>query len=372
MTPSPCGPAATPPDLGSPPFQAAARFASEPIATVEPLGRGLINATFLVTTATRRFVLQRINARVFPDPVAIMANLRILTDHLRSPATRVPAPALRLPGILATLDGADFHRDGTGEYWRALDYIEDSRTLARLDHPAQAEAVGRALGRFHVLAGGIDPASMRDTLPGFHIAPQYLARFDAIAARPRPADGAALRAALDFVAARRDGLGVLEQAKRRGELVPRIVHGDPKLDNVLFDPTGGHAVGLVDLDTVKPGLIHYDLGDCLRSCCNRQGECEHGGPARFDLDFCRAILKGYGAEARALLGPADRAYLYHAIRLLPLELGLRFLTDHLNGDVYFRVDAPGQNLERARAQFRLAESVERQETEIRDLIAGLA
>jgi Ser/Thr protein kinase RdoA (MazF antagonist) len=349
----------------------AARFAEGAIVRAEPLGRGLINDTFLVAAESRRFVLQRLNRRVFPDPARVMANLRTLSNHVRNQADSAARP-LRLPDLLVTRDGADFHRDDEGEFWRALGYIENTRTLPALAEPAQAEEVGRALGHFHVLADGIDPDLMHDTLPGFHIAPDYLARFDRAAARPRREPGAAeLRHALDFVEARRPIVGVLEEAKRQGRLKVRIVHGDPKLDNVLFDVHSGRAVSLIDLDTVKPGLIHYDLGDCLRSCCNRVGENADETDAAFDLERCRALLRGYLAEARGLLTAADRAHLYDAIRLLPFELGLRFLTDHLDGDVYFRVDAPGQNLQRARAQFRLAESVERQEGRIRALIGEL-
>lgn len=371
MTPPPRGPSNALPAPGPHSAQVAAHFAEEPILGLERLGRGLINETFLVATASRRFVLQRINPRVFPDPLAIMANLRVLTDHARRIGADAPDHPLRLPGILSTLGGADCHRDEAGECWRALDYIEGTRTLPSLADPAAAMAVGLALGRFHRLVGGIDPGLMGDTLPGFHIAPGYLAQFDAALPHSN-ADGAGLSAALAFVAARREGIAVLEQAKQRGELKLRVIHGDPKLDNVLFDMAGTHAVGLIDLDTVKPGLPHYDIADCLRSCCNRGGEAGQGGRAAFDMALCRAILGGYLAEARELLNAADLEYLYDAIRLLPFELGLRFLTDHLRGDVYFRVDEPGQNLARARAQFRLAESVERQEREIRALIAGLA
>jgi Ser/Thr protein kinase RdoA (MazF antagonist) len=351
---------------------AAQRFSDDPGLRVSLLGRGLINDTFLVSAASFRFVLQRINHRVFPDPAAVMANLRVLTDHVRHRQADPAARGWRLPEIIRTRTGEDFHRNGEGGFWRALSFIEGARGLAALDDDFQAEQVGHALGRFHALAGGIATDALRDTLPGFHIAPAYLAQFDQAAAQACPeADSAELREALDFVEARRSCIGVLEEAKRRGELRVRVIHGDPKLDNVLFDETSGRAVSLIDLDTVKPGLIHYDLGDCLRSCCNRAGETAGAVEARFDLDLCRAILRGYLAEALDFLTEADRRYLYDAIRLLPFELGLRFLTDHLAGDVYFKVEARGQNLHRARVQFRLAESVERQESEIRRVLEDL-
>lgn len=347
--------------------QAAEHYLDGPIQ-VAPLGRGLINETFLASAPGFRCVLQRINRRVFPDPAAIMANLRALSEHSHQAN---PNSALRLPGLIPTRDGHDFHQDAEGEFWRALDYIEDSRTLPALEDARQAEQMGKALGRFHRLASGIPPERLRVTLPGFHVAPEYLARFDSVNALQRKTpETSGLHAALDFVAKRRDSFGVLEAARQRGELQVRAIHGDPKLDNVLFDAEGRKALCLVDLDTVQPGLIHYDIGDCLRSCCNRAGEAGQTDVA-FDLALCRSILKGYLGEARSLLTAADWEYLYASIRLLPLELGLRFLTDHLAGDVYFKVDAPGQNLARAWTQFRLAESVERQETAIRNVIAKL-
>jgi Ser/Thr protein kinase RdoA (MazF antagonist) len=353
--------------------RAAGQFSDEPALGVGSLGRGLINDTFLVSGAAYRFVLQRINHRVFPDPAAVMANLRILTDQVRQHQSDPAARGWRLPEIIRTRTGEDLHRDGEGGYWRALSFIEGARGLESLETEFQAEQVGHALGRFHALAGSIPAAALSDTLPGFHIAPGYLARFDEAAARPRPEpDPADLREALAFVAARRAGIAVLEEAKARGELRMRVIHGDPKLDNVLFDEATGRAVSLIDLDTVKPGLIHYDLGDCLRSCCNRAGETAGTVEARFDLDVCHAILRGYLGEARAFLTAADRDYLYDAIRLLPFELGLRFLTDHLAGDVYFKVEERGQNLHRARVQFRLAGSVEGQRTTLQRMLSRLS
>ena len=176
--------------------------------------------------------------------------------------------------------------------------------------------------------------------------------------------------AIQWVEAHRELAPVLEDARRAGQLLVRVIHGDPKLDNLLFDSAGARVLGLIDLDTVQPGLIHYDLGDCVRSCCNTRGE---GGEApRFDLRLCRALLEGYLPEARNFLHPPEYPHLYNAIRLLPFELGLRFLTDHLEGDLYFKVQAPGQNLQRALAQFRLMDNIEADGDRIRRMVADLA
>jgi Ser/Thr protein kinase RdoA (MazF antagonist) len=163
---------------------------------------------------------------------------------------------------------------------------------------------------------------------------------------------------------------VLEDARRLGRIPVRVVHGDPKLDNILFDRTRTRALALIDLDTVQPGLVHHDIGDCVRSCCNRSGESPEGEPrAELDLDVFRDILGAYSAETRDLLTPAEIELVSDAVRLIPFELGLRFLTDHLEGDRYFKVGEPGQNLRRALVQFALVADIEGKEREIRRIVA---
>jgi Ser/Thr protein kinase RdoA (MazF antagonist) len=175
-----------------------------------------------------------------------------------------------------------------------------------------------------------------------------------------------------FVAQRSPWASVLEDARGRGELRLRPIHGDPKINNIMIDEHTGHAVSIVDLDTVKPGLIHYDIGDCLRSCCNPLGEeTTEIDEVYFDLDLCRAILEGYLGEAQRFMTDADTAYVYDAIRLIAFELGLRFFTDYLEGDVYFKARYREHNLMRALVQFRVAESIEAQADEIRAIVASL-
>lgn len=352
---------------------AARRFLS-PTARpqLEPLGRGLINDTYRVIEGNTSWVLQRINRQVFPDPPAIMVNLRRVTEHARLARKGCPETRWRLPELIPTREGADYHEDAAGDCWRAMTYIEDTLGLPAIAEPGQAEQVGRALGWFHRLMSELPADDLHDTLPGFHVTPGYLATYDATLARcSDQVRTPELEEALIFVERCRERAAVLENAKAEGRLALHVIHGDPKLDNVLFDRRTGEAVSLIDLDTVKPGLIHYDLGDCARSSCNRARECSHPDEACFDLDLFRALLKGYGREAGGCLTGEDRDYLYDAVCLLPFELGLRFLNDHLAGDVYFKVSEPGQNLRRALGQFRLARSIESQEREIRAALTAL-
>ncbi len=361
--------------MPTPPASAVQRAAGAFVPAAEtraiaPLGGGLINDTFLVTlTSGQRLVLQRINRRAFPQPERILANLRTLLAHAARPRAG-GTPALRLPALVPTRDGRDWFVDSDNDFWRALSYIEHSATHTRIADAAQAAEVGRALGQFHALVHDLPAERLHVTRPGFHQTPRYYARLEEVAARTGREDAPALAECLAFVRARAAIVNRLEDARQQGLLPLRIVHGDPKVENFLFDATSGVAVSLIDLDTVQPGLVHYDLGDCLRSACNPAGESpDDPAAAHFDVALCRALLAGYFEHAGALLSEAELRYLPEAIRLIPFELGMRFLTDHLQGDAYFKVAWRGHNLQRARTQFMLTASIEQQLDAIRALVA---
>lgn len=353
------------------------------IASVEDLGQGLVNDTFLVTsnsTFLPRFVLQKINRQVFPFPERILANLECLTRHLNGLADDIKQSAtsknFRLPALLATREGTNCHIEESGDTWRALTYIENSQTLDRIESATDAEQVGLALGGFHHQVADLNVECMQDSLPGFHITPLYLSHYDRVVAsctRPkRCANPVDLRYCEQFVAMRRKIVSVLEQARQDGRLTQRVIHGDPKLNNILFATQSRKALSIIDLDTVKSGLIHTDIGDCLRSCCNRAGESVEAGAAGFDVDICEVILSGYFQECGSSMTVPELDHLYDAIRLLPFELGLRFLSDHCAGNRYFKVEFPEHNLIRATLQFQVVWSVEKQERAIRLLIEKIS
>jgi Ser/Thr protein kinase RdoA (MazF antagonist) len=346
---------------------AAAFNIESPIGPIERLGKGLINDTYRVESGSGPCVLQRINRQVFPNPERIMANLAVLSNHLKG------LDGLRVPALISARDGGSFFQDPDGGIWRLMELIPDALSLDGIETPRQADQAGAALGRFHRLTRDLDPARLALTLPGFHRTPDYLARLQAVSDALGPLgldpEPARLAAQID---ARADLAGRLESAQAAGRIPLRVIHGDPKLDNMLFHRVDGRALALVDLDTVQPGLIQHDLGDCLRSCCNRRGESPEGGDrVRFDLDLCTGILTAYAAETRDFLTPGDVSAIYDSIRLMPYELAIRFLMDHLEGDRYFRVDRRGQNLEKARVQLDLLSDIELQEREIRQTIALL-
>jgi Ser/Thr protein kinase RdoA (MazF antagonist) len=343
-------------------FPIAHQFAKV-VTEISPLGNGLINDTFLVSTESSHFVLQRINRKVFSAPDQIMDNLIKLNQHLAQKSCA--AVKLKIPDILKTTTNHDFYQDEKGDYWRALGFINNTESLETISHINQAQQTGFALGHFHRLVSDLDPLRLHDTLPGFHIAPGYLSHYyQVLTQAPKHLAPESLYCA-EFIAKFQHISYDLETAKQQGLLSIRVIHGDPKLNNFLFDQDSKKIVSIIDLDTVKPGLVHYDVGDCLRSCCHKLESNE------FDLDICAAILRSYLSETGVFFSDHDYHYLYAAIQLIPFELGLRFYTDYLEGNRYFKVTDLKQNLQRAADQFQLCESIMAQKSAIKTLIEQL-
>jgi Ser/Thr protein kinase RdoA (MazF antagonist) len=337
-------------------------------------GNGNINDTYLVTLDSweeKHFVLQRINTQVFKYPKLIMQNMRAFTEHMRSRA-RHEGHRWEMPRVIKACDGQDFYIDPEGGFWRGISYVHGARsfdTIRDLDH---AREVGHALGTFQYLISDLPIHKLSDTLEGFHITPRYLQQFDRALSQNGHRTQAEVKYCLNFVEHRREFAHILENAREQGRLSLRPVHGDPKVNNVMIEESTGRAISLVDLDTVKPGLIHYDIGDCMRSGCNPLGEeTEDWEAVHFDPEIGAAILEGYLTQACNFLTAADYEYLYDSIRLLTFELGVRFFTDHLAGNVYFKVKHPRHNLQRALVQFKLTESIEAHEADIRHIIQGM-
>lgn len=344
---------------------------------IQAFGNGNINDTFLVTAnPNSRFVLQRINTQVFREPKLVMQNMRIFTEHVSDRLLCNPLnPGCRwqVPQVLLTSEAQDHWIDEAGQFWRAISFIEDAQTFDTIQDLDHAQEMGTALGQFHHLVSDLPPEKLVDTLEGFHITPRYLQLYDGILANNDSlSQSAEVSYCLQFVGDRRGLASVLEDAKALGKLPLRTMHGDPKVNNVMFDAETRSAISIIDLDTVKPGLVHYDIGDCLRSACNPLGEeTNQWEQVKFETDLGEAILRGYLAASGDFLTENDHDYLYDAIRLIAFELGLRFFTDYLAGNVYFKVKHPHHNLERALVQFKLTESIERQASTLRTLLQDL-
>ena len=350
------------------------------VLSVAPLGNGNVNDTYLVHTQGAPAVLQRLNTRVFTQPLLVLQNLQVLGEHIQrklNSSERHPLLSGRrwhLPQLMCTLDQQQtWHCCEAGEIWRTITYVPDAVCVDVVAGPAQARELGIGLGLFHHLISDLPPAALADTLEGFHITPLYLDAYHKALVNTQQQPCEASERCITFIREREQLCDLLERAKQRGELPVRPIHGDPKINNVLFDRESGQAVALIDLDTVKPGLVHYDIGDCLRSCCNRLGEETLDIEAvTFDLELAEAILEGYLGVAGSFLSEAELRYIPDAARLISFELGLRFFSDYLCGSTYFKADRPRHNLERALVQFALTASIEAQLPALQQLVERLA
>ncbi|MDJ0744416.1 MAG: aminoglycoside phosphotransferase family protein [Xenococcaceae cyanobacterium MO_167.B27] len=342
----------------------------ETITNIQEYGSGNINNTFLVTTDSAEepyYILQRLNTKVFSKPELVMDNICLVSEHIIGKLS--PNDCWRIPRILLTENRQHHYLDSQGCFWRAMSFIDNALCLETVQNLEQAQEIGYGLGMFHRLISDLPVHQLGDTLPGFHITPSYLKNYYQVQKTVSIASSVEVNYGFNFIKERAKSVGVLETAKAQGILPIRPIHGDPKINNILLERDSKKAVAMIDLDTVKPGLIHYDLGDCLRSGCNLSGEeTPNWEQVKFDTEIAREILQGYLAIAQDFLTDYDYQYFYDGIRLIAFELGLRFFTDYLAGNLYFKTDYPEHNLIRALVQFKLTESIENQQAIIRKII----
>ncbi|MEL6494123.1 MAG: aminoglycoside phosphotransferase family protein [Cyanobacteria bacterium J06623_7] len=346
------------------------------ITDIQQYGSGNINSTFLVNLDSRSpFILQRLNTVVFCQPELVMQNICILSDYVQQQLQHYQFPADRrwlMPRVFYTPQNKHHYVAADGTFWRGISFIDNSQSFDTIQSLHHGREIGYGLGMFHTLLHHLPPEKLADTLEGFHITPRYLQHYQEVKQQANITPSPEVNYCLKFISARPQLPSVLETAKAAAKLKLRTIHGDPKINNIMIDCTTQAAVAMIDLDTVKPGLIHYDIGDCLRSGCNLLGEeTSNWEQVRFEPELARAILTGYLEVARDFLTPEDYAYIYDSVRLLAFELGLRFFTDYLAGNVYFHAEHAEHNLARALVQFKLTESIESQSETIEQIIAEM-
>ncbi len=348
------------------------------VKNITKLNFGNVNESFVLhqKSADKKFVIQQINSYVFPYPKKIIENLRVISDHIdnRLASSNIfDGKRWEIIRLVCTKDGADYFTDYDKTLWRVFNFIDNATCFNNVNDTLHAKEIGKAIGRFHFLVSDLATEKLHDTLPGFHIIPEYLAFYDSVLDDCNNLDHTdETTYCRRFIEDRREQGSLLENEKKTGKLTSQVIHGDPKISNVMIDDQSAKSIAVLDLDTVKPGLIHYDIGDSLRSACNILGEeTSSYNKIFFDTNLCRHLLKGYLQEAVHFLTNNDYEYIYDSIRLITYELGLRFFTDYLAGDKYFKIVRHGQNLSRALVQFRLVESIEQQENSIRRLVTEM-
>ncbi len=327
-----------------------------------PYGSGHIHDTLLVhvESGERRhaYVFQRLNTRVFPDVEALMRNLARVTGHLRTHLERSGSgdPSRRCLRLTPTRDGHSYHVDARGDAWRAFPRIEAAHSLDAPTSRRSAFAAARAFGAFATALADLPPPPLAETIPGFHDLDGRFAALQRAACADPKCRAAGARAEIEAAGAAYHRIAHALSQRGAGALPRRVVHNDCKFDNVLFDDASGEALCVVDLDTVMEGRLLHDFGDLVRTAATTAPEdAEDLAGVDFDLERFDALARGYLRGVGSLVTPAEVATLALSGPNQALENAIRFLTDHLEGDVYFRVQRPDHNLVRARAQLRLLE-----------------
>ena len=329
--------------------------------SAEPYGSGHINDTFCVVfdqAGTRvRYLFQRINHHIFKQPVALMENIQRVTTHLGHAIAHEPDASRRVLSLIPSRDGQPFHRDDSGFYWRVYLFIEKARTYDAVQSPAQAFAAARAFGRFQQLLADLPAPRLHDTIPDFHHTPKRFAALQQAMAQDAVNRAASAKAEIDFALRHQPLTRVLLDA----HLPERVTHNDTKLNNVMLDETTGEGVCVIDLDTVMPGLALYDFGDMVRTTTSPAKEDERDlSKVIMQFPMFEALVKGYLSTASAFLTREEKKFLALSGQVITFEIGLRFLTDYLAGDTYFKVQREGHNLDRCRTQFKLVASLQQQ------------
>lgn len=328
------------------------------VTQISSLGAGRINDTYLVTNGVSSIVLRRINSTVFPRPRVVVENFSILTEHFSS----FQAEHSFWPQALHTVEGQLWYEDVDGGVWHAQRYFALTDSAENVQNKDVVRACGACLAHFHQVAAEGLTLTLQEPLPYFHHLPFYLNHYDQI---PSTLGSEEVSFCRQYILDNRDNVLLFTQLNRDGLLGRTVIHGDPKADNFVFCKG---EIGLIDLDTAYFGSIHIDLGDALRSFCNPTGEdvCEPD----FDVEVFRGFIDGYMSVLGDSLTDLQKEAIYDAVFALSFELGLRFFTDHLSGDSYFKVVDRGDNLRRAIIQFQLCQKIEEKKTLILDILKG--
>ncbi|NJP40535.1 aminoglycoside phosphotransferase family protein [Oscillospiraceae bacterium HV4-5-C5C] len=324
---------------------------------VQSFGEGHINQTKLVVTASaREYILQKINQTVFNDPPSVMKNIRLVTDHLRRQAPGRPREVLTL---VPAVDGKDWYKDAAGDYWRVYEFVSDSICLQQPSNDLDFYNSGWAFGHFQKQLASFDAALLSETIPHFHNTPLRYSALHQALQLDQLNRAASVRPELDFALSREEGAGVLQKLQAQGRLPLKVTHNDTKLNNVLLDRWSRKALCVIDLDTVMPGLLVHDFGDSIRFGASTAAEDEQDlSKVNLSLERYQTYLQGFSTGCEDGMSMEERYYLRDGAKMMTLECGVRFLTDYLNGDVYFHTTRPGQNLDRCRTQFKLVSEME--------------
>jgi len=364
------------PDLNLP--DVAANFSMKgTFANARPFGSGHIHDTFLIQTRGHDcpdYILQRINHAIFQDVPRLMENITRVTEHIRRKIAAIPGADLdrEVLTVVPTRDDRHFHQGSDGCFWRCYVFIDHQQSSDRVENPEHAFEAGKLFGRFISLLTDLPGPLLHETIPGFHNVEFHLRKFSEVLQADPCRRAGKVAAEIAFVKERAETMKLILRLGQTGRIPLRITHNDAKFNNILFDELGG-GLCIIDLDTVMSGYVHYDFGDAIRSGANQACEDELNLElVKLDIALFTGYAKGFLASLCGCLTEEETSHLAFSAKLFAFLIGLRFLSDFLSGDQYFKIKYPGHNLQRARVQFRLLESMERQFGQMEDIISDLA
>jgi hypothetical protein len=341
----------------------------------KPFGHGHINDTFLARFdlpdgSARDYVVQRINHNVFRQPAEVLTNIVAITAHLCEKIEAAGGdPTRETLTLIPTHAGSFLHISSDGSFWRIYAYIENVSAYQVPASQAHVYHAGKAFGNFACLLSDFPVDTLHETIPDFHNTPVRYQAFQAAVNADRYQRAAGAAAEIGFVHQRVEELGIMIGALEQGKIPLRVTHNDTKFNNVMIDDQTGEAICIVDLDTVMPGSLLFDFGDAIRSIANTAAEDEPNlDIVHFDLETYENFTRGFLEATGNSITQEEYALLPFSARLMTIECGIRFLTDHLNGDEYFRISRDGHNLDRCRTQFRLVEEMENRFPEMKQII----
>lgn len=343
--------------------------------TAVPFGNGHINSTFMVRIAgtDKQYILQRINSYVFIHPKDVMENIRHVTEFLRGKIAEAGGnPNRETITLVPARTGEACAEDAEGQVWRVMLFVPDTFSPELPDNLDILEECGGAFGRFARLLDDFPASSLHETIHAFHDTPARLSQLED-AARQDPCGRLKnVQEEMAFARGCAAETRVLTDALAAGKLPLRVTHNDTKVNNVLLDRNTEKAVCVIDLDTVMPGLLAYDFGDAIRvGACSAAEDEQNLDLIHLEMPKYRAFARGFLSQLKGMLSRDELLSLEAGARIMTLENGLRFLADHLNGDVYFKIHRPGQNLDRARAQFALFRDMEKHSAEMKAILLEL-
>lgn len=333
------------------------------VKSIEPYGEGHINDTFLVEMQNNeeKYILQRLNTRIFKNYRNLMQNIQNVTLKLKEIVEKEGGDTSReCMTLIPTLNGNYYYLDGH-DCWRAYVLVKDTVVYQVIDSPAVFQNTGEAFGKFIARLDSFDASSLFEVIPNFHNTVDRYNKFLAAIEQNKSKRADNVIKEIEFVKARKNSLGAIVEALEQKRIPLRVTHNDTKINNVLIDKTSGKAICIIDLDTIMPGSLLYDFGDSIRSGCNTALEDEKDlSLVDFDINlyeaYCTGFLKGIGDK----ITDTELKMLHLGAIIITLECGIRFLTDYIDGDEYFKTDYPDHNLVRCHTQFKLVELMERQ------------